>query len=230
MKRTKIYISLLLILALMFVIHSQMNNPVTEIETKMTIQQEETELVAPVIEVEEPEAVVETVPVQTVEVEEVVPENTAEELNTEIATEVPEALEIKVVEAEDLDIPESEEEGVRIVKISFCDPESEPGIVMEPTYELAHAKGFRIYGNYDETPLNLIVKSCDSDDCVDIYYLDWDARHPNEYSLADCLGCKAEVSVYKAEVQVAQFTLSSPIDEEYIALDLNEPVRLALAH
>ncbi|NQT25944.1 hypothetical protein HQ585_11350 [candidate division KSB1 bacterium] len=223
MKRTKTIIRIVLILTLMFVIQTRIDQTVGEIEAPVLIQQEVVESIAPVIEVQEPKMVVASSFPDVEMIAEAAP------VEVEVLAELPETLDIEVVATDDLSAPEHEE-GVRIVKISFSDSEFEASIVMAPTtQELSTAKGFRIYGNWDEAPLNLVVKSSDTEGRVDIHYLDWNARNPNEYQLTNNLGNEAEISVYEAEVQVAQFSLNSPIQDDYIALDLSEPVRMALA-
>jgi hypothetical protein len=126
----------------------------------------------------------------------------------------------------ELSIPQLEEKTVSIVMISECDPETE--VIAPPvsktgyTYmDLSAVKGFHILGNSNETEFNLVVNSRYPEGCEKIHYLDWDAKHPNTFTLNGSLGCEIMVRIFKNEVQVAQFNLSKSCDEEYIDLDLN---------
>lgn len=116
-----------------------------------------------------------------------------------------------------------EEEGIKIVMISVYEPDTDviPLPTPKSSYDLSEIKGFHILGNWNETPLNLIVTSNYTDGCEKIHYLDWDAKHPNEFKLYSPLGCEAFVRVYDNDVQVGQFAVSSSSDEDFIALDLD---------
>lgn len=129
---------------------------------------------------------------------------------------------------------ESKEREVSIVMISVCDPETE--VIAPSTVEKTHicvdlskVKGFQILGNPEEMPFNLVVNSRYLEGCEKIYFLDWDAEHPNEFRLNGSLGYATYILVFNHEMQVAHFNLCEPCNDEYIALDLNATVELAYA-
>ena len=126
---------------------------------------------------------------------------------------------------------ETEEEGIKIVTISVYEPETEViPLPPESSYDLSEVKGFHIMGNWNETPLNLIVSSNYEDGCKKIHYLDWDAKHPNEFKLYESLGREAVVRVYQENIQVGQFALATYSDQEFITLNLDLDTNTGFAY
>jgi hypothetical protein len=130
---------------------------------------------------------------------------------------------------EETDIADAEEEGLSIVMISTCGSEEATENTASPAQDLSGVKGFRILGNSDDTPLDLVVRSSDGQGCEQIHFLDWNNRHPNKFTLHDALRGDTSVSVFEKEVQIAQFKVPPGTEEEYIALNLNPSGTLAYA-
>ncbi len=120
------------------------------------------------------------------------------------------------------EVETEEDEGIKIVMISVYEPETDViPLPPSPSYDLSEVKGFHLLGNWNETPLNLVVSSNYAGGYKKIHYLDWDGKNPNEFKLYESLGKEAVVRVYQNNVQVGQFALASSSDEEFITLDLD---------
>jgi hypothetical protein len=207
MKRIKLISLLLIVLLIIFV--------GTISEQRKTETQDVSHYITEIEEVEQEQPVVHAIQ------EEIIKESSqlAEDV---IAPESSSPIQIEAKTEMDREEVE-EEEGIKIVMISVYEPDTD--VIPLPTpksfYDLSEIKGFHILGNLNETPLNLIVTSTYADGCEKIHYLDWNAKHPNEFQLYSPLGYEAFIRIYDNEVQVGQFAVSSSSDQEYIALDLS---------
>ena len=129
------------------------------------------------------------------------------------------------VEAVEESVPEEvsyEDESVSIVMISVCESEESDVQFATVLPNNSNIKGFRILGNANNLPLDLVVKSRDIQGCEKVHFLDWNVKHPNEFDLYDALGNDTTVGIYSNEVQVARFTVPVNAQNEYVALDLNQ--------
>lgn len=158
------------------------------------------------------------------------PSSSVEKLPLAVTVEVEPVLPAQTENlSEEMNVATVEEETLSIVMISTCGSEEAMEGTAPPAQDMSGVKGFHILGNSDDTQLDLVVRSSDDQGCEQIHFLDWNGQHPNEFTLHDALRGDTSVSVFADEIKVAQFSVPTGTQEEYIALNLKSQ-ELAVAY
>lgn len=144
----------------------------------------------------------------------------------EFAVENPNDKPIDLTEQSESNV--DEEETLSIIMVAFMDAEPKEGETMVENSIQSHpaayppedTKMFRVIDNPEKIPLDLVVQCRDLKGLEHTHFLDWNAKHPNEYRLDAELGQELRITIYERETLVAKLMVENS--------RVQEPIELAL--